>query len=109
MTKGVVRADRALTTKSDFNGELANAILAVIEEKQVAEHKGAMNKIKDWVTSNTLSIRKMRTDSYEQPSTLHFLQISNFFYSCPGFPGDTRIAPKGRQPVHHGPDRVHCR
>lgn len=91
VTKGVVGADRALTTKGDFNGELANAILAVIEEKQVSKHPGAMNRIKEWVTARKLSIRRMRTDTYEQPSTLHFLQLSNFFHACPVFPGDTRI------------------
>jgi phage/plasmid-associated DNA primase len=90
VTKGVVKADRALTTRGDFNGELANAILAVIEEKQIANHPGAIAKIRDWVTTRSLSIRRMRTDSYEQPSTLHFMQFSNWFHSVPIFPGDTR-------------------
>jgi hypothetical protein len=90
VTKGVVRADRALTTKGDFNGELANAILAVIEEKQISNHPGAIAKIRDWVTTRTLSIRRMRTDSYEQPSTLHFMQFSNWFHAVPIFPGDSR-------------------
>ena len=90
MTAGVVRADRALSTKGDFNGELANAILAVIEEQQIANHPGAIAKIRDWVTTRTLSIRRMRTDSYEQPSTLHFMQFSNWFHAVPIFPGDTR-------------------
>jgi hypothetical protein len=91
VTKGIVMADRALTTKGDFNGELANAILCVVEEKQVSKHAGAMNKIKDWVTCRRLSIRKMRTDSFEQDSTLHWLQCSNYFHACPVFPGDTRV------------------
>jgi hypothetical protein len=91
MTKGCVMADRALTTKGDFNGELANAILCIIEEKNVAKYPGAMARIKEWVTCRRLSIRKMRTDTFEQDSTLHFAQFNNKRASCPVFPGDTRI------------------
>ena len=32
VTGGVVKADRALTSQSDFNGELRNAIFCVVEE-----------------------------------------------------------------------------
>jgi hypothetical protein len=91
ITRGLVRADRVLTTKGDFNGELANAILCIVEEKQISKHPGAMNKIKEWVTARRISIRRMQRDSYEQDSTLHWVQISNFFHACPVFPGDTRI------------------
>lgn len=90
VTKGVVKADRALTAKTDFNGELANAIFAIIEEKDVSKHPGAINRIREWVTNRSLSIRKMRTDTYEQPSTLHFIQCSNWFHAFPALPGDTR-------------------
>lgn len=92
MTSGVVRADRALTNGNDFNGELANAILCVVEEKDISvAGASAYNKIKDWVTSRTISIRKMRTDSYEQPNTTHWIQCANRREACPVFPGDTRI------------------
>jgi hypothetical protein len=37
VTGGVVKADMALTNQSDFNGELANGVLAVIDEKNVAQ------------------------------------------------------------------------
>ena len=90
MTKGVVKADRALTTKGDFNGELANAILCVIEEQDVSKHPGALARIREWVTNKSLSIRRMHTDTYEQPSTLHFIQCSNWFGAYPCFPGETR-------------------
>lgn len=90
-TGGVVRADRALTNSNDFNGELANAVLAVVEEVNVAASPLAHNRIKDWVTSRTLWIRKMRTDAYSQPNTLHFIQCANEQSYCPVFPGDTRI------------------
>lgn len=91
MTKGVAAADRALTNTNDFNGELANAVLAYIEEKDVAKSAGAYNKLKDWVTSPTLWIRKMRTDAYSQVNTLHFVQCANEREALRIKSGDTRI------------------
>ncbi len=91
VTGGVVRADRALINNNNFNGELAGGVLAVIEEKDISGSTTAYNRIKDWVTSKTLSIRKMRTDAYEQPNTLHFVMCANTQGACPVFPDDTRI------------------
>lgn len=92
ITTGVVQADRAFKSKSDFNGELANAVLAYIDETNIAEAGPQVyNKLKSWVTSPMISIRKMRTDSYQQPNTLHFIQTSNEREACPVFDGDTRI------------------
>ena len=91
VTSGITMADRVLSTKGDFNGELENTILAVIEEVDISKHPDARAKIKDWTTSKTLSVRRMRTDSFQQQSTLHFLQLSNLFHSCPVFQNDTRI------------------
>jgi hypothetical protein len=98
MTKGCVPADRALTSTGDFNGELASCILAIVEEKDISKAKGALNKIKEWVTARMLSIRKMRCDSYSQPNTTHWVQCANRRENCPVFPGDTRIT------VIHVPD-----
>lgn len=92
MTKGVAAADRALTNANDFNGELANAVLCYVEEKDISKAgASAYNKIKDWVTSKMISIRRMRTDSYTQPNTTHWVQCANHREACPVFPGDTRI------------------
>jgi phage/plasmid-associated DNA primase len=92
MTKGVAAADRALTNANDFNGELANAVLCYVEEKDISvAGAAAYNKIKDWVTSKMISIRKMRTDSYSQRNTTHWVQCANNREACPIFPGDTRI------------------
>ncbi len=91
VTKGVVKADRALTNQSDFNGELAGAVIAVIEEKDISKSPGAAAKLKDVVTSRMLSIRRMRTDSYELPNCSHWIQTANRIENCPVFPGDTRI------------------
>jgi len=92
MTAGVALADRALTNKNDFNGELAGAVLCVVEEKDISQAgAAASNRIKEWVTGRNISIRKMRTDSYAQPNTTHWIQCANRKDACPIFPGDTRI------------------
>ena len=59
MTEGCVPADRCVTSTSDFNGELANCILAIVEEKDISKSKGALNKIKEWVTARMISIRRI--------------------------------------------------
>jgi hypothetical protein len=91
VTGGVVSAARSLTNQNGFNGELANAVLAYIEEENIAGSTHAYNRIKDWVTAKTIWIRKMRTDAYPQPNTLHFVMMANDQANCPVFPGDTRI------------------
>jgi hypothetical protein len=91
ITKGIVKADRTLTSGNEFNGELASAILCVVEEKNVAASPTAHARIKEWVTCRNLSIRKMRTDSYTQPNTTHWVQCANRQDHCPVFPNDTRI------------------
>ena len=110
MTKGVVQANHALTNQNGFNGELAGAILAFIEELDISKYPGAHNKIKDWVVSPTLAIRQMRTDMYSLPNTLHFIQTANSPEFCPIFPGDTRITmicvpPLGEKEI--GRDKFH--
>ena len=91
VTRGVVSAARSLTNGSGFNGELANAVLAYIEEENIAGSKYAYDRIKEWVTAKTIWIRRMRTDAYPQPNTLHFVMAANSQTHCPVFPGDTRI------------------
>jgi hypothetical protein len=91
MTKGVVCANAAILSQSNFNGELAGMLLAFVEELDISKTPGALAKIKDWVVSPTLLLRKMRTDAYTLPNTLHFIQVANHPEYCPIFPGDTRI------------------
>lgn len=102
VTGGVVKADRALTSQSDFNGELANAILCVVEEKNISKVPGALNKIKDAVTAMKLSIRKMRQDSYMIDNSTHWIQCSNEEDACPVFAGDTRITMIHVPPIAEG-------
>lgn len=89
--RGLVSGNLALTNTNGFNGELAGAVLAYIEEIDIAHTPGALARIKEWVLSPTIPIRQMRTDLYSLPNTLHFVQIANEAMYCPVLPGDTRI------------------
>lgn len=91
MTKGVVAADRALTNTSEFNGELADGVLAVVEEKDISLSPAAYERIKNWVTAPMLSVRKMFQQQYEVQNTLHFVQCANQKTACPVAFGDSRI------------------
>jgi len=92
MTRGVASADRALNSNNDFNGELANCVLAYIEETDLSANGGkAYNRIKDWTTNDELWIRRMRTDAYKQRNTLHFVQTGNKLRHIYLESGDTRI------------------
>ena len=89
VTKGVVQAKRALT--SEFNNELAGAIICAVEEVDITKSPGAHAKLKEYSTGRTILIRKMRCDSFEQPNATHWVQTANSRGNCPVFPGDTRI------------------
>lgn len=90
ISSGVVSGDRAL--KSEFNGELINAILCCIEETDLSSSKGAYPRLKDWVTNDEIWIRRMRTDSYKMQNCCHFVHTANERDSCPIKFGDTRIS-----------------
>jgi len=93
MTKGVVKADRALTSKQGYNGELMDAVLAVVDEVNISKSGGmeAYDKLKEWTTGMTVSIHAKYKQVQEVASTLHFVQMANNRSSLPVFPGDTRV------------------
>lgn len=91
VTRGVMRADNALQSQSNFNGELESAILCVVEETDLRKDKTAYNRIKDWVTSPEIMIRPLYATGYMSKNTTHWIQTSNEQEACPIFPGDTRI------------------
>jgi hypothetical protein len=91
MTTGVVDAKKPLMTRGDFNGELAGGVLAVIEEVDINVNPQAYNRLKEWVTSKIIWIRRMRMDSYPAINYLHFCMMSNMPSACPVLPGDSRI------------------
>jgi len=88
---GYVRADNAITNPSGFTGELANAVLCVVEEIDLRSNKPAYNRIKDWVTSLQLVVHTKFQTPYQIPNVTHWLQCANDRQACPIFPGDTRI------------------
>ena len=92
LTKGVMRADQALQSSGNFNGELMGAILCVVEETDLSKAgQRAYDKIKDWVTSREVSIHVKNLTPYMQPNTSHWVQCSNLQRACPVFDGDTRV------------------
>ena len=92
LTRGVEKADRALTSEQGYNGELQDAVLAVVDEVDISKSGSAVyNKLKEWVTGLTISIHAKYKQVQDITSTLHFVQMSNDRASLPVFPGDTRI------------------
>lgn len=88
---GVCRADIAITSPSHFNAEIEGAVLCVVEEINLQANKVAYEKIKDWVTSRTISIHRKGQTPYDVANTSHWVQCSNDAGYCPIFYGDTRI------------------
>jgi uncharacterized protein DUF5906 len=92
MNRGVMRADTALISQSGFNGELENAVFCIVEETDLRNNRGqAYNRIKDWVTSDTISIHRKGQTPYITCNSTHWIQNSNDIEECPIFSGDTRI------------------
>ncbi len=88
---GYARADSALTSSQGFNGELAGAVLCVIQETDLSKSPTARNRLKDWVTSLQIPIHIKNQTPYLIPNTSHYIQTANNPKECPIFPGDTRI------------------
>lgn len=91
LTCGYQRADNALTSEGNFNGELVNKVLCVVEETNLKMHKAAAEKIKDWVTARQLNLHQKGQTPYHIPNTTHWIQCANDHNFCPVLPGDTRI------------------
>lgn len=91
LTCGYVRADAALSSTNNFNGELRNAVLCVVEETDLKFNKIANTRIKDWVTARHLPLHAKGETPVHVPNTTHWVQASNDMSACPVFPGDTRI------------------
>jgi hypothetical protein len=92
MTKGIVRADNALTSQGNFNGEFSSSIVCVIEEVDLSEQAARVyNRLKDLVTSDEISVHVKGKTPYMQPNATHFIQCANNRKSCAVFDGDTRI------------------
>ncbi len=90
-TKGYVRADSALNSKNDFNGELEGAVLCVVEETNVGGNKASANKMKDWVTSPKMSIHPKGGTPFTVDNSSHWVQCANDHSYCPQLDNDTRV------------------
>jgi hypothetical protein len=90
--KGLCRADIAITSSGHFNAEIEGAVLCVVEEINLQQNKQAYEKIKDWVTSKTISIHRKGQTPYDIANSTHWVHCANDASFCPIFHGDTRIA-----------------
>jgi hypothetical protein len=91
VTRGVANVYKAVKSRDEFNKELWGTVLAYIDEKDLSEIPGAIQRLKEWSTCRKLSIRKMCTDPFEVDSFLHFVHCANSRHFLNVWPGDTRI------------------
>lgn len=91
LTSGVVKAHIALLSQSQFNGEMSRAILAVVEEINLAATPLIHNKVKELISAKTMLLHKKGKDACPIINTLHWVQCGNdpSYVACPT--GDTRI------------------
>lgn len=90
MSQGHVEARNALQTI--YNGELDGALLAFIEEVDLSDNAAvAYNRVKDWITGDTISINAKYATVYTAESCLHWVQVANDRRFCPVFEGDERL------------------
>ena len=74
---GLANAKRCLAKGCEFNYELANCVLAYVDEQDLSQDKTATEKMKEMSTQIMLSIRRMHSDQYEVTSYLHLVHIAN--------------------------------
>lgn len=91
LTTGHEYAMNALTNPQGFNGELANAIIAVVEELDLNKSRTAYDRVKSWVTGREIPIHVKGCTPYKLPNYLHWIHCANHREYCPIFKGDTRI------------------
>jgi hypothetical protein len=86
---GVASIDRALSGRDAFNGELLNAVFCYCEEIDFSQAGyNCYARLKEYVTSPNLSIRKMQTDAFLTANTLHIVHTSNKAEAVPIFDND---------------------
>jgi hypothetical protein len=91
--EGTVRADQALLSKGNFNGEIEGAVLCTVEEVDLSKggSKRALNRIKDWLLARYIAIHRKGATPYSVLNCTHWIQCANYISYCPLFTGDTRI------------------
>jgi hypothetical protein len=92
LLRGYVRANHALKSKEGFNGEIANAVLCVIEEVDLSDNRrDTFERVKDWVTGEVISVRALYRQAVDFVNTTHWIQCAQKRAFMPVLPGDTRI------------------
>lgn len=99
ITRGLIRTDHALINTNGFNGELANAVICIVEETNLSKKGIAADRIKDWVTGRTISIHNKNKTPYDLTNCTHWIQCANLPTYCPILPGDTRITMIEIEPI----------
>lgn len=89
--EGIVEGNKVIEGKDSFNGQMEGAVLVYLEELDLQRNKGAYERIKHWVTSPFISIRKLYIDAYQMPNCVTFVHCANSAKSVPVFPGDSRV------------------
>ena len=91
-TCGVETVGTALSSGAGYNAEIANAVLGFVEERDLSIVRDtAYSRIKEWIMARTILIHPKGLTPYQQPNTLHMIQLSNRPTACPMEDGDTRI------------------
>lgn len=91
LTRGYMNANAAITSTGNFNEELLNALICVVEEIDLQKNKTAYNKIKELTTALKVLMHGKGKTPYMVRNTMHWIQCANDHKYCPIFPGDTRV------------------
>ena len=92
MTRGAVHAKQALMSAGGFNGELAGAVLAIVDDFKLPNRRGVTHdRLKEWVTAIWMSYHSKGHTPYDDKSYLHWVHTANGPDHCPVLDGDTRI------------------
>ncbi len=91
ITGGMVETNTIFEKDEKINSSLEGAVVCVIEEMNLKKNKKAYERVKNWVTAQKLTIRRMYMDPYELPNSTHWIHSANDFEAVPVFPGDTRV------------------
>lgn len=88
-TKGCCDGFLSLTDK--YNSGLEQAIFCFIHEHSLQSKKGAIEKLKTYVTESRIAIRPMHAGEYTAINRTHWIHTSNNIDACPISENDTRV------------------
>ena len=89
LKKGWADAACAIKEERGFNREIAGAVFCIVEE--VALKPAALERLKVWVTGETIQIHEKGGTPYSTLNSMHVVQAGNRITNCPFKAGDTRV------------------